>query len=76
MEENVNTTPEKTPKTIEKTPKKSWFKGLKAEFKKIIWPDREALTKQSLAVVVATLVLGVIISLLDTGIKFLIDLVI
>ena len=36
MEENVNTTPEKTPKTIEKTPKKSWFKGLKAEFKKII----------------------------------------
>lgn len=76
MGETVNTTPEKTPKTTDKSPKKSWWKGLKAEFKKIIWPDRESLTKQSLAVVVATLVLGVIISLLDTGIKFLIDLVI
>ena len=21
--------------------KKSWFKGLKAEFRKIIWPDKE-----------------------------------
>ena len=24
----------------EQTQKKSWFKGLKAEFKKVIWPDR------------------------------------
>lgn len=65
-----------TANTTEKAPKKSWFKGMKAEFKKIIWPDKESLAKQSLAVVVATLVLGVIISLLDTGIKFLIELVI
>ena len=25
----------------EKTQKKSWFKGLQAEFKKIIWPDKK-----------------------------------
>ena len=29
--------------TVEKPKKKSWFKGLKAEFKKIIWPDKKTL---------------------------------
>ena len=24
----------------EKAPKKSWFKGLKSEFKKVVWPDK------------------------------------
>ena len=28
-----------------KTRKKSWFKGLKAEFKKIVWPDQKTLYK-------------------------------
>ena len=28
-----------------KKQKKNWFKGLKAEFSKIIWPDRQSLTK-------------------------------
>ena len=27
------------------TPKKSWFEGLKAEFRKIIWPNRQDLVK-------------------------------
>lgn len=31
----------------EKSSKKSWFDGLKAEFKKIIWPDRKSLVKQT-----------------------------
>ena len=35
----------------EKAPKTSWFSGLKAEFKKIIWPERKSLTKQTVAVV-------------------------
>ena len=34
---------EKAPKKTEKPQKKSWFKGLKAEFKKIIWPDKKTL---------------------------------
>jgi preprotein translocase subunit SecE len=50
----------------EKAPKtpvvKSWFKGLKAEFKKIIWPDKKSLGKQTLAVIVITAVLSVIIA--------------
>ncbi len=64
-----------TANTTEKTPKKSWFKGLKSEFKKIIWPDKESLVKQSTAVVVITIILGIIIALVDLcvnyGIKFI-----
>lgn len=51
--------------TAEKAPKKSWFKGLKSEFKKIIWSDKETLSKQTIAVVAVTAVLGVIIYVLD-----------
>ncbi len=51
--------------TTDKAPKKSRFKGLKSEFKKIIWPDKESLTKQSVAVVLVTLALGIFIYVLD-----------
>ena len=27
---------------VEKTPKTSWFTGLKTEFQKIIWPERQS----------------------------------
>lgn len=63
-------------KNQEKAPKKSWFKGLKAEFKKIIWPDKNTLTKQTVAVVAVSIVLGAIISVIDSilkiGINFLV----
>ena len=64
---------EKAPKT---SVVKSWFKGLKAEFKKIVWPDKESLGKQTVAVVIITAVLSVIIALLDLVIKFGIDVII
>ena len=35
----------------EKASKTSWFTGLKAEFDKIIWPDKKSLTRQTAAVV-------------------------
>lgn len=47
---------------------KLWFEGLSAEFKKIIWPDRKTLVKQTAAVVVVTAVLGVLISVFDAAI--------
>lgn len=64
---------ETTANTPEKAPKKSWFKGLKAEFKKIVWPDKDSLAKQSVAVIVISVILGVLISILDLGIKYGID---
>ncbi len=54
-------------------PKTSWFKGLKAEFKKIIWPDRKSLTKQTIAVVSASVALALIIKILDMLMTFGID---
>ena len=45
----------------EKAPKKSWFKGLKSEFKKIIWPDKASVARQTTAVVLITVALGIII---------------
>ena len=54
----------------EKKQKKSWFKGLKAEFAKIIWPDQKTLTKESAAVVISSVVIGVIISIVDLVVRF------
>ena len=66
---------ETTGKVAEKAPKKSWFKGMKSEFKKIVWPDKETLSKQTIAVVIVTILLGAIIFLLDyvidLGISFI-----
>ena len=60
----------------EKNQKKSWFKGLKGEFKKIIWPDRKTLAKQTAAVVSVSVVLGAIIALLDFLMQYGIDILI
>ena len=49
--------------------KKSRLQGLKAEFRRIIWPDKETITKETTAVVVSTVILGIIIALLDLLIK-------
>lgn len=57
----------------EKTSKPSFFKGLKAEYNKIVWPDKETLLKQSVAVVCISIVLGGIISLLDFAMQYGVD---
>lgn len=65
-----------TANSTEKATKKSWFKGLKSEFRKIVWPDRESLTKQTLAVIAVSVALGIIIAIIDFiiqyGVQFLI----
>ncbi len=53
--------------------KKSKFTDLKVEFKKIIWPDKTSLAKQTTAVVAISVVLGVIISVLDMFIQYGVD---
>ena len=67
--------PEKSKKVAEKKAKakdkkNSFFAGVKNEFKKIIWPTRKDSLKQSVAVIVVAVVLGVLISMIDTAIKF------
>lgn len=55
-------------KSAGKSQKKSWFQGLQSEFRKIIWTDRNTLIKQTIAVVVITIILSVIISVMDAAI--------
>ncbi|SET10831.1 preprotein translocase subunit SecE [[Clostridium] polysaccharolyticum] len=49
--------------------KNSFFTGLKAEFHKVIWPSKDTVIKQSTAVVVVSIILGIVISLLDSALS-------
>ena len=44
--------------------------NLKAEFNKIIWPDRDSLIKRTIAVFASSVSLGVIIAVVDMIVKF------
>ena len=68
-EEVMQDEPKKTAKTATASKKKSRLQGLKAEFRRVIWPDKETITKETTAVVVSTVILGIIIALLDLLIK-------
>ncbi len=57
----------------EKAPKTSWFEGVKTEFGKIAWPEKDALAKQTAAVIAVSVVVGLIITILDTFIQYGID---
>lgn len=47
------------------TKKVGFFKGVKGEFNKIIWPNFNTLTKQTTTVIVVSLVIGGIIAVID-----------
>lgn len=57
---------------------KKWFDGLKAEFRKIIWPSQKDVQKETTAVAVVSVILGVVIALVDfiiqNGVDFLVKL--
>lgn len=59
----------------EKADKPSFFKGLKAEFNKIIWPNKDTTMKGTVMVLVVSLALGLIIGILDLIIKYGLNLV-
>ena len=60
---------------VEKKEKKNFFRNVKSEFKKVVWPDRNSAVRQAVLVIITTIILGVIIKLLDTGIQALIGLI-
>lgn len=57
----------------DKTSKPSFFKGLKAEYKKIVWPEKNDVLKQSVAVVCISVGLGAIIAILDFVMQYGVD---
>ena len=54
--------------------KPGFFKGLKSEYKKISWPDSTTLLKQSVVVISISIVLGLLITLMDTIIQYGVNL--
>ena len=53
----------------------AWWKGLKSEYSKIIWENRETTTKQTTAVVIISVILGIIIAIVDWVLKNGIDFI-
>jgi len=71
-----------TEKTVSKKNGKSfsekvsaWWKGLKAEYAKIVWDSKESVTKQTTAVVIISVILGIIIAIVDWLLKNGIDFI-
>ncbi len=59
-----------SPKKSSKGKKKGgMINSLKAEFHRIVWPDKDTIIKETTAVVISTIILGIIIALLDLLIK-------
>lgn len=70
---NVSSDSSKPKKSNKKEKKKkgSFFSDHKSEFKKIAWPNRKVLVKQTFTVIVISLIVGVIIFGYDLGIDFI-----
>jgi len=66
MEDSVK---KETKKDSKKSNSPKFFDGVKMEFKKISWPDRKTTFKQSVAVVIISVVVGAVIAILDFGAK-------
>ena len=76
----AETQEKKSKKAAPVKPKESLFAEVKGEFKKIVWPNRSELIKQTTTVIFVSAMFGVIIFLMDLmfgfGINSLIDLII
>lgn len=49
---------------------KNWWTGLKAEFSKIIWPTKASIIRQTVVVVIVTVIMGILIGLIDQLVQF------
>ncbi len=59
---------------MEKKSKKNFFKDIKGEYKRIIWPSKEELRKQTKTVIITSAILGGVIVSYDMFFSLLMDL--
>ncbi|MBO7514830.1 MAG: preprotein translocase subunit SecE [Lachnospiraceae bacterium] len=52
--------------------KKGFFKGVKTEFSKILWPKKEDVAKETVAVISVSAAVGALIFVADAVFKFVI----
>ena len=55
---------------------KLWFREMRSELKKVVWPTPRQVLNNSIIVAVAVVVVGVLITLYDSGLETLIKFVI
>ena len=48
----------------------AFFTGIKAEFKKVIWPDKKSALKESVATVIVAIVIGLLVAVIDKAVQF------
>jgi len=72
MSDSQNTAASNSGKAAESGVQSFW-KGLKSEFRKIIWPPKDTLIKQSTAVIIVSVIVGAIIAIIDRGVLYGID---
>ena len=53
-----------------------FLKRLKTEFKKIVWPTKDDIVRETIAVISSSIAIGIIISILDFIFKLLLNFVI
>lgn len=72
-----NTTPEKAKKSEKKKPNKfvKWFKDLKSEFKKVVWPSKATVANNTSVVLAVIVFSAVLVGLLDAGFLKLMELI-
>jgi len=56
--------------------KTSWWKTVKAQFHRIIWPTKEDVSRQSAVVLVVSVFLGALIAIFDNVLLQIIDWII
>ena len=60
----------KSKKSEKKDSKPGFFKTVSVEFKKIVWPSKESVLKQSVAVTLVALVVGILVTVFDFLIRY------
>ena len=69
----MNTVKNEEQNILENT--KKYFKGVKTEWNKITWPDRQQILVQTVAVFFVVFVFTVIVYLMDIVFKYSLDLI-
>lgn len=54
----------------------TYFRGVKAEVKKVIWPNKKELTNYTGVVILISVIVGLIVWVLDLGIHRVLSLII
>lgn len=63
-------------KTDDKRDTGKYLRGVKSEFKKVVWPTKEQVIKYSLVVIVVSIITALVLSAYDEIVYFLIKLIV